>query len=77
MMAPGDTICNGPLPLRNGGCAPPGGHGLSHALLCHHFRGKDALFWAVLECVSARVGQQLLEAERDAPDEVAALLPVR
>jgi AcrR family transcriptional regulator len=46
-------------------------------LLCHHFRGKDALFWAVLERVSARVGQQLLEAERDAPDEVAALLPVR
>ena len=57
--------------------AMPGRTTLSHALLCHHFRGKDALFWAVLECVSARVGQQLLEAERDAPDEVAALLPVR
>jgi AcrR family transcriptional regulator len=47
--------------------------GVSRGSLYHHFRGKDALFWAVLEGVSARVGQRLLEAERDAPDEVAAL----
>ena len=47
--------------------------GVSRGSLYHHFRGKDALFWAVLEGVAARVGQQLLEAERDAPDQVAAL----
>ena len=47
--------------------------GVSRGSLYHHFRGKDALFWAVLEGVSDRVGQRLLEAERDAPDEVAAL----
>jgi AcrR family transcriptional regulator len=47
--------------------------GVSRGSLYHHFRGKDALFWAVLEGVAARVGQQLMEAERDAPDQVAAL----
>ena len=47
--------------------------GVSRGSLYHHFRGKDALFWAVLEGVGARVGQQLMEAERDAPDDVAAL----
>ena len=35
--------------------------------LYHHFHGKDALFWAVLEGVAARVGEQLTEAERDDP----------
>jgi AcrR family transcriptional regulator len=47
--------------------------GVSRGSLYHHFPGKDALFWAVLEGVAARVGQQLADAERDAPDPVAAL----
>ena len=47
--------------------------GASRGSLYHHFAGKDALFWAVLEEVAARVGRQLAEAERDAPDPVAAL----
>ena len=47
--------------------------GVSRGSLYHHFRGKDALFWAVLEGVAARVGEELAEAERDAPDPVAAL----
>jgi AcrR family transcriptional regulator len=47
--------------------------GVSRGSLYHHFPGKDALFWAVLEGVAARVGQQVADAERDAPDPVAAL----
>jgi AcrR family transcriptional regulator len=47
--------------------------GVSRGSLYHHFPGKDALFWAVLEGVAARVGQQMMAAERDAPDPVAAL----
>ena len=47
--------------------------GASRGSLYHHFPGKDALFWAVLESVAARVGQQMMDAERDAPDPVAAL----
>jgi AcrR family transcriptional regulator len=47
--------------------------GVSRGSLYHHFRGKDALFWAVLEGVAARVGEELTEAERDAPDPVAGL----
>jgi AcrR family transcriptional regulator len=47
--------------------------GVSRGSLYHHFPGKDALFWAVLEGVAARVGQQLVDAERDAPDPLAAL----
>ena len=47
--------------------------GVSRGSLYHHFRGKDALFWAVLEGVAARVGQQMMDAEKDAPDPVAAL----
>jgi len=47
--------------------------GVSRGSLYHHFPGKDALFWAVLEGVAARVGQQLADATRDAPDPVAAL----
>jgi AcrR family transcriptional regulator len=49
------------------------GSGVSRGSLYHHFRGKDALFWAVLEEVGARVGRQLADATRDAPDPVAAL----
>jgi len=47
--------------------------GVSRGSLYHHFPGKDALFWAVLEGIAARVGRQLEEAEADAPDPVAAL----
>src|SRR5271169_5466410 len=47
--------------------------GVSRGSLYHHFAGKDALFWAVLEGVAARVGEQLEAVERDAPDPVAAL----
>jgi len=47
--------------------------GVSCGSLYHHFPGKDALFWAVLEGVAVRVGQQLADATRDAPDPVAAL----
>jgi AcrR family transcriptional regulator len=47
--------------------------GVSRGSLYHHFAGKDALFWAVLEGVAARVGEQLTALERGAPDPVAAL----
>ena len=47
--------------------------GVSRGSLYHHFAGKDALFWAVLEGVATRVGKQLEAVERDAPDPVAAL----
>jgi AcrR family transcriptional regulator len=47
--------------------------GVSRGSLYHHFPGKDALFWAVLEGIAARVGRQLEQAEADAPDPVAAL----
>ena len=47
--------------------------GVSRGSLYHHFPGKEALFWAVLEGVAARVGGQLEEARRDAEDPVAAL----
>jgi AcrR family transcriptional regulator len=47
--------------------------GASRGSLYHHFPGKDALFWAVLEGVAAQVGGQLADAERDAQDPVAAL----
>ena len=47
--------------------------GVSRGSLYHHFPGKDALFWAVLEGIAARVGAQLEEATRGARDPVAAL----
>jgi AcrR family transcriptional regulator len=47
--------------------------GVSRGSLYHHFPSKEALFWAVLEGIAARVAAQLAEAERDAPDPVAAL----
>ena len=47
--------------------------GASRGSLYHHFPGKDALFWAVLEGVAARVGRQVEDAERDATDPVAAM----
>jgi AcrR family transcriptional regulator len=47
--------------------------GVSRGSLYHHFPSKEALFWAVLEGIAARVGQQIADAERDAPDPVARL----
>ena len=47
--------------------------GASRGSLYHHFPGKDALFWAVLEDVGVWVGQQGADVARDAPDPVAAL----
>ncbi len=47
--------------------------GVSRGSLYHHFPGKEALFWAVMEDVGDRAGQQGEDAMRDAPDPVAAL----
>jgi AcrR family transcriptional regulator len=47
--------------------------GVSRGSLYHHFPGKEALFWAVLEEVGARVGEQVRGAMQDAPDPIAAL----
>ena len=47
--------------------------GVSRGSLYHHFPGKEALFWAVLEEVGARTGEQVTETMQDAPDPVAAL----
>ncbi|HEX9065883.1 MAG TPA: TetR/AcrR family transcriptional regulator [Streptosporangiaceae bacterium] len=47
--------------------------GVSRGSLYHHFPGKDALFWGVIEGVAGRVGQVLYAATRDAQDPVAAL----
>ncbi len=49
------------------------GSGVSRGSLYHHFPGKDALFWAVMEEVGARISGPVAEAMRDAPDPVAAL----
>ena len=49
------------------------GSGVSRGSLYHHFPGKEALFWAVLEDVGVWVGQQGADVARDAPDPVAAL----
>lgn len=40
--------------------------GVSRGSLYHHFRGKDALFEAVLEAVEVRVGEATLAAVADA-----------
>ena len=49
------------------------GSAVSRGSLYHHFPGKEALFWAVLEDVGARIAEQGEEVARDAPDPVAAL----
>ncbi|MGH3099174.1 MAG: TetR/AcrR family transcriptional regulator [Streptosporangiales bacterium] len=47
--------------------------GTSRGSLYHHFSGKDALFWAVLEDVGGRVVAQVTEATRDAEDPIVEL----
>jgi len=47
--------------------------GVSRGSLYHHFPGKEALFWAVLEGVATRVGEELAAATRGIEDPVAAL----
>jgi len=46
---------------------------VSRGSLYHHFRGKDALFEAVLEALEVDVGQRVMEAAADAPDPATAL----
>lgn len=47
--------------------------GASRGSLYHHFPGKEALFWAVLEGIAARAGDQVADATRDAKDPLAEL----
>ena len=47
--------------------------GVSRGSLYHHFPGKEALFWAVMEDVGARIARQEEAIARDAPDRVAIL----
>jgi AcrR family transcriptional regulator len=47
--------------------------GVSRGALYHHFDGKEALFWAVLEDVSVLIQTKVAEATADAPDPIAEL----
>jgi AcrR family transcriptional regulator len=47
--------------------------GASRGSLYHHFRGKEALFKAVLEDVGARITAEVEEGTRDIRDPVAGL----
>lgn len=47
--------------------------GASRGSLYHHFPGKEALFFAVMENVAGRVARQLAEATRDVTDPIAEL----
>jgi AcrR family transcriptional regulator len=47
--------------------------GASRGSLYHHFKGKDALFEAVLEAVESDVGQRTAAAAVDAPDAFETL----
>jgi AcrR family transcriptional regulator len=47
--------------------------GVSRGALYHHFAGKEALFTAVLEAVSARITAEVTEAVRDCTDPVDAM----
>jgi AcrR family transcriptional regulator len=49
------------------------GSGASRGSLYHHFPGKEALFWAVLQDLGTQIAAQLAEVTRDARDPVAAL----
>jgi len=46
---------------------------VSRGSLYHHFQGKDALFWAVLESVGSRVGAQIVAEVEAAPDPIAGM----
>src|ERR1700729_244810 len=46
---------------------------VSRGSLYHHFQGKEALFWAVLEGVGSRVSEQIAAEVRAAPDPIAGL----
>jgi AcrR family transcriptional regulator len=47
--------------------------GASRGSLYHHFKGKDALFEAVLEALETDVGRRTTEAAAGLPDPAAAL----
>jgi len=47
--------------------------GVSRGSLYHHFKGKDALFWAVLEGVGSRIGAEISAAVGKAPDPIAGM----
>jgi AcrR family transcriptional regulator len=47
--------------------------GASRGSLYHHFKGKDALFEAVLEELETDVGRRTVQAAADAPGPAAAL----
>src|SRR5215469_12705110 len=47
--------------------------GVSRGSLYHHFQGKDALFWAVLEGVGSRIGAEISAAVGKAPDPIAGM----
>src|SRR5260370_40077882 len=49
------------------------GSEVSRGSLYHHFPGKGAVFWAVLEEGGARVGREGVEAAPGAPDPGARL----
>jgi AcrR family transcriptional regulator len=46
---------------------------VSRGSLYHHFKGKEALFEAVLEAVEHRIGNATIDAARGATDTVAAV----
>jgi AcrR family transcriptional regulator len=47
--------------------------GVSRGSLYHHFKGKDALFTAVLESLETDIGRRTVEAAAGAPGPAAAL----
>jgi AcrR family transcriptional regulator len=47
--------------------------GVSRGSLYHHFKGKDALFTAVLESLETDIGRRTVEAAADASGPAAAL----
>jgi AcrR family transcriptional regulator len=47
--------------------------GVSRGSLYHHFKGKDALFEAVLEAVETDIDRRTVQAAAGAPDAAAAL----
>ena len=47
--------------------------GISRGALYHHFKGKEAVFTAVLEATEARVAEGLMEAAKNVADPMDAL----